>query len=86
MPIKSEDKAMFEDSLPVNSIPFLKRMLEILEEGETNTPRTLSEEDLLKFKSNLYIILGQTFTQLFQIDSLDLFTKIREKMIMHNLI
>lgn len=72
------DRAIFSESLPVNSIPFLNRMLEILDENDTNTPKTLDVEEFAKFKANLWIVLNHTFGQLFRIDCGDMYDEIKE--------
>lgn len=78
MPGNRQDKAIFSESLPVSSIPFLHRMRQILDENNTSTPITLDEEELAKFKANLWIVLNHTFGQLFRIDCGEMYDEIKE--------
>jgi hypothetical protein len=78
--MKKEDQAMFSDSLPVNALPFLNRMVEILEENNTNTPAGLPEAEKDKFRSNLWIVLYQTHGQLFKLDHYDEFKYLSDKL------
>lgn len=63
-----KDNAMFSDYLPVNTIPFLNRMLEILEEEKVNNPKYLTPEGLLRYKKNLWIVMSHTYNQVAKID------------------
>ncbi len=66
--MKKEDTAMFSDYLPVNSLPFLRRMLEILEDCKANNPEALPPEVAKNFRRNLWLINAQTYGQIAKID------------------
>jgi hypothetical protein len=78
--MSKEDYAMFNDALPVNALPFLNRMVEILEGNKTNTPAGLSESEKDKFRANLWIVLYQTHGQLFKLDHYDEYKYLDEKL------
>jgi len=65
-----EEHAFAESSLPVNSIPFLNRLKEILEEYKTNSLKTLppSSEYHLKARAVLWVLNAQVFGQVAEID------------------
>jgi len=70
--MRREDQAFRSITFPINSLPFIKRLEEILDENETNSPESLPEGELHKFKANLHITLSQTFGQLYTVNAMDL--------------
>lgn len=71
-----EEQALFSEAFPCNSYPFLKRIEELLRENKTNSLMSLKGKELDKAKSCLFILLGQAYGQLFQIDSIDEFERL----------
>jgi len=80
MTAKREDTAFMAAAFPVNAIPFLRRMLEILEENETNNPLGLNEKESIKYEANLFVINSQFYGQLFSINAMDIFSDLENKM------
>lgn len=79
--MSSEDYAIFSGNLPVNSRPFLTRMNTILENNDCTSPRDLPEHELNKFKSNLWMVMYQTFnTQLGDIRMFELWRSLNDKL------
>ncbi len=76
--MKTIDNAMFSDHLPVNTYPFLKRMMEILDENDTNNPDDLSEEEKRKFKKNLWMVMVHSYNQLAKIDLMDEYKELQD--------
>lgn len=73
---KKEDTAFRSSAMPVNSLPFLRRIREILDENGTNNPSGLVNEELMKFRANLWILLCQTHGQLINIDTMEEFDEL----------
>ena len=71
-----EEQALFREAFPCNSYPFLKRIEKLLKENKTNSLMSLKGKELDKAKSCLFILLGQAYGQLFQIDSIDEFERL----------
>ena len=59
-----EEEAFMSKSFPCNSIPFLTRLRELLNESQTNGLAYLEEEDKLKARACMWILLGQLYGQL----------------------
>lgn len=76
---KREDVAWKDECFPINSLPFLNRCIEILKENGTNNPNGLSKEEHLKIKKNMYILIGQTFGQLSNVDLVSLYDKLEDE-------
>lgn len=60
MEVKAEELAIFKEALPVNSIPFLNRIREILDENKTNSLDALKGIEHDKAKSCLFMLALQT--------------------------
>ncbi len=71
-----EEQALFSEAFPCNSYPFLKRIEKLLKENKTNSLISLKGKELDKAKSCLFILLGQAYGQLFQIDSIEEFERL----------
>jgi len=61
MPIKQEELALFREALPVNSIPFLNRIREILDENKTNSLDALKGIESDKAKACLFMLALQAY-------------------------
>lgn len=72
------ERALFGEAFPCNSGPFLKRIEEILEENKTNSLSSLKGRKLDKAKACLFILVGQAYGQLFKIDSLEEFERLKK--------
>ncbi len=71
-----EEQALFSEAFPCNSYPFLKRIEELLKENRTNSLMSLKGKELDKAKSCLFILIGQSYGQLFTIESIDEFERL----------
>ncbi len=71
-----EEQVLFSEAFPCNSYPFLERIEELLRENKTNSLMSLKGKELDKAKSCLFILLGQAYGQLFEIDSIDEFERL----------
>ena len=71
-----EEQVLFSEAFPCNSYPFLKRIEELLKENETNSLLSLKGKELDKAKACLFILLGQSYGQLFTIESIDEFERL----------
>ena len=62
-----------EESLPVNTIAMLNRMIAILSENETNCALSLGTDNngLLKFKKCLWLVNSQVYGQMETIDMIE---------------
>jgi len=58
-----EEHAFMSESFPCNAIPFLTRIREILDKGNTNAFDSLSAEGKLKARACMWILLGQLYGQ-----------------------
>lgn len=65
------EEALFQDAWPANSIPFLTRLQEILDENKTNSLKSLKGIEKDRAKSCLMILIGHLYGQLKILDSLD---------------
>jgi hypothetical protein len=59
----SEERAFLMDSFPCNALPFLRRMNEILREGNCNNFPSLPEAAKIDFRACLWVIMGQVHGQ-----------------------
>lgn len=75
-----EEQTLFSEAFPCNSYPFLKRIEELLKENRTNSLMSLKEKELDKAKACLFILLGQAYGQLFQIDSIEEFERLNRSL------
>ena len=76
-----EDYAFDSEAMPCNAVPFLRRMLQILKEAETNSPNSLDRANNARFRANLWIVMSQTFPQAITIDLCDEFIWLRDNVI-----
>ena len=63
-----EDRAFLVETFPCNSIPFLRRLREILDEGKTNGLAYLPDDAKLKARACMWVLLGQLYGQMAVID------------------
>jgi len=80
-PLTSEEKALFEESFPCNSIPFLNRLKEILNENKTNTLQSLKEREREKAKSCLQVLMMQAYGQGYDLNSTEEWIRLRFELI-----
>lgn len=71
-----EEQALFGEAFPSNSYPFLRRIEELLKGNRTNSLMSLKGKELDKAKSCLFILIGQSYGQLFTIESIDEFERL----------
>ena len=71
-----EEQALFSGAFPSNSYPFLRRIEEVLKENKTNSLMSLKGKELDRAKACLFILLGQSYGQLFTIESIDEFERL----------
>lgn len=79
MPIK-EEEAMFMEAFPVNSLPFLNRIVEILVENKTNSIQSLKGKELDKAKACLFVLNAHAYGQLFSIESLKEYERLKQSL------
>jgi len=72
------ETAFNQPAMPVNSLPFIERVEEILHENRVNNFEALPEEEQVKVKACMFILLSQLFGQLFKVDSMDLYKELEE--------
>lgn len=60
-----------ETCLPVNTIAMANRLIAILKEANTNCAQSLKDEQLLKFKKDLWLINSQVYGQMGVISMID---------------
>jgi len=72
------EQALFSEAFPCNSYPFLERIEELLRENNTNSLMSLKGKELDKARSCLFILIGQAYGQLFEIDSIEEFERLNE--------
>ncbi len=70
------EQALFSEAFPCNSYPFLERIEELLRENKTNSLMSLKGKELDKARSCLFILIGQSYGQLFIIDSIEEFERL----------
>jgi len=58
-----EEHAFMSEAFPCNSIPFLTRLRELLNETQTNGLAYLSEEGKLKARACMWILMAQLYGQ-----------------------
>lgn len=63
-----EEHAFLSESFPCNAIPFLTRIREILDKGNTNAFDSLSAEDKVKVRACMWILMGQLYGQFAVLD------------------
>jgi len=80
-PLTSEEKALFEDSFPCNSIPFLDRLRKILDENKTNSLKSLKGKELDKAKSCLQVLMMQAYGQGYDLNSTEEWIRLRFELI-----
>ena len=60
-----------ETSLPVNTIAMSRRLIEILDESNTNCAFSLKDKNKIKFKKCLWLINSQIYGQMANINMMD---------------
>lgn len=55
------EEALFERSWPVNSIPFLTRLREILDENRTNSLKSLKGIEKDRAKTCMMVLIGHLY-------------------------
>lgn len=55
------EEALFEKNWPVNSIPFLTRLKEILDENRTNSLKSLEGVEKDRAKSCFFVLMGHLY-------------------------
>jgi len=63
-----EEFAFMSNDLPCNSIPFLTRLHELLDEAQTNELAELPEEGKLKARACMWVLMTQAYGQTATID------------------
>jgi len=63
-----EDRAFLMETFPCNSIPFLRRLREILDESKTNSFQLLPDDAKLKARACMWVLMGQLYGQMATID------------------
>jgi len=63
-----EEQAFLCESLPCNAIPFLTRIREILDEGNTNVFDSLSAENKVKVRACMWVLMSQLYGQFAVLD------------------
>ena len=67
----TEEEAFLLDCLPCNSLPFLRRLREILEEARTNTLESLNGEARDRARAVMWVLMSQLYGQLATVDLMD---------------
>jgi len=80
-PLTPEEKALFEDSFPCNSIPFLDRLRKILDENKTNSLKSLKGKELDKAKSCLQVLMMQAYGQAYDLNLAEEWVRLRFELI-----
>lgn len=73
------EKAFNESAMPCNSLPFIRRIKEILYENHCNNFDALPEEERQKVKACFFVLLSQLFGQLFKVDAMNLFIELEKE-------
>jgi hypothetical protein len=63
-----EEQAFLSECFPCNSIPFLTRLREILDEGKTNGLAYLPDDAKLKARACMWILMAQLYGQFAVLD------------------
>lgn len=67
----TEEEAFLLDCLPCNSLPFLRRLREILDEAHTNSLESLSGEARERARAVMWVLMSQLYGQLATVDLMD---------------
>jgi hypothetical protein len=59
-----EERAFLSDAVPVNALPFLNRMMQILRENRANNFGSLPEKAKVDFRACLWVVLAQVYGQM----------------------
>lgn len=59
-----EERAFLSDAVPVNALPFLNRMTQILRENRCNNFGSLPEKAKVDFRACLWVVLAQVYGQM----------------------
>ncbi len=71
---KPEDTAFLSQAMPCNPLPFLNRMSELVKEYGTEAAQTD------EYKANMWILLCQSYGQLFRVDSYDEYVNLKNSL------
>lgn len=71
--LDQRDLAFLSDSLPCNPLPFINRLHELAKESTSNA-------NCDQFKANLWILLTQSYGQLFSVDSYTEYCRLKESL------
>ena len=63
-----EEQAFLSECFPCNSIPFLTRLREILDESKTNSFQLLPDDAKLKTRACMWILMAQLYGQFAVLD------------------
>lgn len=63
-----EERAFLSDAVPVNTLPFLTRMMAILRENKCNNFKSLPEKAKVDYRACLWVVLAQVYGQMANID------------------
>jgi len=63
-----EEEAFLSECFPCNSIPFLRRLREILDESKTNSFQLLPDDTKLKARGCMWILMAQLYGQFAVLD------------------
>jgi len=76
---QNTERAMFNEVFPSNSIPFLNRIKELLEENGTNSLASIQGKELEKVKACLFVLITHTYGQLWKLDGLDEYKRLQKE-------
>ncbi|MBU1173182.1 MAG: hypothetical protein KKD44_26760 [Proteobacteria bacterium] len=71
------EETIFENSLPVNTVAMLNRLIEILGENNTNGYTLLDEANQFIFRKCLWLVNQQVFGQMGEINMADEWSNLR---------
>ena len=72
---KPEDTAFLSQAMPCNPMPFLNRMADLVREYGTDVTQTD------EYKANMWILLSQSYGQLFRVDSYDEYVNLKNSLL-----
>lgn len=81
-----EEQAFNSPCFPCNSLPFLRRIGEILEENSTNGLGALQGEANVKARACMWVLMGQLYGQMAEIDLCEEWERLNEARIQELLV